>query len=74
MSVGILEVEALMPPAAGSSRAALRLWRDVLHVDAVAAARRPRPCRDTMIATCWNQRSLLRESAGTGRPRGPGTR
>ena len=24
----------------------------------------------TMIATCWNQRSLLRESAGIGRPRG----
>ena len=23
-----------------------------------------------MIATCWNQRSLLRESAGIGRPRG----
>jgi len=24
----------------------------------------------TMMATCWNQRSLLRESAGIGRPRG----
>src|SRR5262249_39955245 len=24
----------------------------------------------TMIATCWNQRSLLLESAGIGRPRG----
>ena len=24
----------------------------------------------TMIAMCWNQRSLPRESAGTGRPRG----
>ena len=24
----------------------------------------------TMIATCWNQRSLLRESTGTGRPSG----
>ena len=24
----------------------------------------------TMMATCWNQRSLLRESAGAGRPRG----
>ena len=24
----------------------------------------------TMIAMCWNQRSLLRESTGIGRPRG----
>ena len=24
----------------------------------------------TMIATCWNQRSLLRESTGAGRPSG----
>jgi hypothetical protein len=25
---------------------------------------------ETMIATCWNHRSLLRESGGMGRPRG----
>ena len=73
--VGVAEVERADPAGVlVPVRDPLRPARDLARRAPRAPARRPRPCRATTIAMCWNERSLLRSPAGFARPAGANSR